>query len=220
MLIELITVYSYHILHLGLRILEIERILEGVSEDEKRMRNLQKQELLSSWQQSIHDKNNQKPESELVYPPGLSSAQQFNGEDLHYNERVSSQHDQMKRWTQEQLDEKAYKRSLDKQEDIKYNDMLKAIGEIREAVEKEEYDMRNYLKQNLKNDNLKLAQKQKLLRYHENHAFSDLSPEDLLNATTLNMEDDGNAALDEFGRIHRRDMFRGYTDAQRRRIIQ
>lgn len=124
------------------------------------------------------------------------------------------------RWVQEDLDIKAHRKALEQKENDKYNEMIKAVNEIRLAAENDEKEMKKFMRLNVKDQNLQLANTQRQQRYYENNAMKVLSKEEILKATTLQVPDDGNLAIDDYGHIIRRDMFRGYTDEQRRRIIQ
>jgi hypothetical protein len=51
--------------------------------------------------------------------------------------------------------------------------------------------------------------------------WNNLSAEDKLKATSLNLfNEDTSQALDENGRIIRKDMFKGFTAAQKKRFFQ
>ena len=200
--------------------MEIERILETVAEEERAIRKNDQETLKKDWQQAIQHKydrdNAVVPESE----PGLASAQRFVGEDTFAEDRKRLQREQMRNWTQQELDEKSRQVNVNRVEDAKYHEMMCAIADIRESIEKEEQDMRYSLKQNVNQANSQLAQQQRYQRQRENRPYAQLESQEILQATTLQLPTDRALAVDGEGRINRRDMFRGYSDAQRRRILQ
>ena len=203
---------------LGLRSLEIQRLLDGFSEEEARAKTSLKMELMNSWKQSLDAKKRTPPESASYRPEDLSLPP-LTGEDMYHDERVKAQQNQMKRWVQEHVDMKVHQRMVDKSQDDKYEEMMKAVLDIREAAEREEADMRKYMCLSVKEQNEELARIQREQRRKENFIFDDMSREAVLATTTLTIPDDGRLATDDSGRIVRRDMFRGYSEEQRQRIL-
>jgi len=206
-----------------LRFLEIDRIMENAADEEKMMKEFQKTQLKQSWDNAIR----QKSASATIEPEfnpdstGSSAAQAFAGEDRQRLERQSNQKAQMLRWIQEQVSEKTHERMNKREEDAKYSELMKAVNSIRESAEIEEKEMQNFLKAQVSEENARLVVTQRESRNSLKNSTMGLSREDQLMATSLNLfnEDAGNA-MDSSGRIVRRDMFKGYTDTQRRRIQQ
>ena len=84
---------------LGLRIQEIDRILEESEMEEKRMREFQRQQLKEDWDMRRQDNvsRNMKSKDQFDHDScGPSSAQSFIGEDLDRLNRVKAQQNQMK----------------------------------------------------------------------------------------------------------------------------
>lgn len=202
-----------------MRMMEIDRVLEAAQEEEKMMREYQKQELKNSWELTIAAKKAIKDAPPAPFIPdncGASAAQMFVGEDRNRVERTREQKNQMKRWVQEQVAEKSYLKSHEKDDDYQYADAVKVMDEVRLMAEKEEEEMRNYWKQTVKNDNLELARIQRARNTAK--TMDGLLPGE---GTSLILPDEDQAnAMDENGRIIRRDAFKGFTEAQRRRIMQ
>lgn len=197
----------------GQRMLEVQNILNDFAEEEKRLRSTQKEDLVNHWRRTVAEKKSQVlPEEDS----GLSKAKilSFTGEDENHDLRVKMQQEQMKRWVQEQMDLKAHQRLEEKHQEDKYAEMTKAIAEIREVAEREEVEMRQYLNATIRDENRELAKQQREQRSRENFSWKD---KELSDATTLQIADEG--TVDEEGRILRRDLFRGYTQAQRERIL-
>jgi hypothetical protein len=184
-----------------LRNQEIQRVLEAAERDQALMQHNHMQDLKRDWEGDIARK-----ESERVNPLdydvsncGLASAQNFTGEDPAKEDRIKDQQDQMRRWIQEQLAEKAQKALDDKDEDRKFADMMNLINDIRLAAEKEEEELRKAQQKDVNAENDMLSKMRE-------------RPEEDPGALSLDINED----LNEM----RKDAFRGLTDAQRRRILQ
>jgi hypothetical protein len=205
-----------------LRFMEIDRIMESAAEEEKLMKEFQKTQLRQSWDAAVKQKKEAIAAAvEPEFNPdatGASSAQCFSGEDRNRLQRLAEQKAQMARWVQDQVSEKTRLRLEQQGEDLKYSELMKAVDAIREAAEIEEKEMRNFLKTQVREENAKLAESQRVARRDPN---ASISREELLAATSLNLFDEtAGSAMDATGHIIRRDMFKGYTDAQRKRILQ
>jgi len=204
-----------------LRQLEIERVLEAAAEEERLMREFNQQAIKKSWEQAIEFKNNIVPESDLDPKySGPSAAQNFAGNDPNKVVRVKAQQAQMRTWVQEQVAEKAYFKQLEKESNKSYADMLKAIEDIRDVAEKEESDMRKYLQRSVKEQNDFLSESRKKRWADEKSDWTNLPLQVKAAATSIDLKDNQDLAIDEHGRIVRKDMFRGFNAAQQRRIIQ
>lgn len=77
-------------------------------------------------------------------------------EDVHARERVAAQKEQMARWAREQSLQDRQRKQHERDEDMAYADMLKAINEIRGRAEEEEVLMRKEIARKLREDNLKV----------------------------------------------------------------
>lgn len=193
----------------------IQLILEEAMEEEKYMRKLQMEEMKQSWQESKEEKASKLPESMAIDREncGMSSAQNFRGEDLSKRETERLKQEQMKMWVREKIDDKSYQKMSEKEDDANYARLLKTIDGIRGAAEKEENDMRSYMNHSVRDENKALAEEHKF-RYGKEITASDMP-------TSLNLyNEDVYAAMDENGHIVRKDMFKGFTPAQKRRIMQ
>ncbi|RYG99969.1 hypothetical protein EON65_49795, partial [archaeon] len=149
---------------IGLQAIEIERILSQSMEEEKQMRQFQMQQMKQSWEDA---KQHQRDLAALPGPKdfdvqncGPAAALKFSGEDESRYDRSRRQKDQMRKWIQEQVAEKATLRHLQKEEDMSFAEMLRAIDEIREATEREEVELRRYLQEQVKENNRALAREQ------------------------------------------------------------
>lgn len=203
---------------------EIERVLESAAEEERMMREFTQNEIKKSWVAAIETKREAAavPETPFdISTVGSSAAQSFSGNDPFKKERIKAQQAQMRRWVQEQVAEKVYANQVEKESSKSYADMLRAIEDIRDVAEKEEQDMRKYLKLSVKEQNDMLAASRRNRWDEEKKAWTSLPIEVKAAATSIDLRDNKNVAIDEqTGRIIRRDMFRGFNEAQQRRIIQ
>jgi hypothetical protein len=121
--------------------------LEYAAEEERRLRNQQMQQLKSNWADAAQRKR-ENDRFQRALPDydqtklSASSAQLLDGEDGDRASRKGAQSQQMRRWIQEQIAEKAYLNDMDREAEVKYAETLKIIGAMRAAAEKEESDMR------------------------------------------------------------------------------
>jgi len=134
--------------------IEIERIVALAKEEEKQLKEFQNNELKKSWQESIHKKkeneNYLRSIKDIDYErAGPSSAISFTGEDGLRSERNKLQKDQMRRWVQEQMHEKAFQKKLDKEEDMAQAAIIRTVDNIREATEKEEQELSRFGRQSV-----------------------------------------------------------------------
>ena len=200
---------------------EIEKVLAAAAEEEVQMREFQKRELKKSWDEAVHRKTT-RPKSREFNPEetGVSAAQIFQGEDRGYWDRNDRAKDQMKRWIQEQTAEKTYLQDKSKMEDRQYGEIMKRMDTQRGGVDDEEKAMREYLKKTINESNSILKIDQNRRKAESLRPFGALAESEILKATSLPiMEETPDSAVDrETGRIIRKDLFKGYTQAQTKRL--
>jgi len=198
--------------------MEIERYLAAADEEEKQMKAYQMEQIKRSWEETRESRKQQDTKREAMIDfdnenCGTASALKFNGEDVSRIERIRLQKDQMRRWIQEQVAEKAQLKHLQKQDDMTYAEMIKAIDEIRAQTEREEKELRKYIQSSVREQNQELAVHQKE-RNHNRNNFHDVSK------TSLDLfNEDRTTAYNEQGRIIRVDMFKGFSEEQRKKIL-
>ena len=184
----------------GIRQMEIERVLEAAAEEERMLKQYTANEVKRNWEAAIERKKNVVPETELdPAKSGASAAQNFAGNDPNKLQRVRLQQEQMRRWVQEQVAEKAYLQQIDKDSSKSYSDMLKAIEEIRDVAEKEEQDMRKYLMRSVKEQNDVSAASRSKRWNDEQLAWSSLPLEQKAAATSIDLKENQQLAIDETG---------------------
>jgi len=207
-----------HIKHM-----EIDRILEEAKQEEFQMRAYQQAEMKKSWNEAAAQRAALKAAPEPFLDPllaGPSAAQSFAGSDPSRGDRTRAQKAQMLKWVQEQMQEKAEIKSKADVADESYSQMLKAVEQIRDAADKEEAEMKAYLENSVKEGNQTLIASKRQREINKDADWNALSRAEKAAASSINLRDNEEMAMNEFGRITRRDAFRGYTDAQKRRIIQ
>lgn len=210
---------SFFFLPVGAQASEIEKMLTAAFEEEKAMQIFQKQQLKQSWDESVARKRSQVdavPDFDFS-KAGASSVMIMNGEDNGRLERLKMQKQQMRQWIQEQISEKSYLKSVHTDDNQSYNDLMKLMDEIREAGEREEFEMRSFVNKTVRADNEELAMAQKMRRQIQN-SINDKDNKAL--ATSLNCFDEHPTdIMDANGRVRRIDMFRGFTEEQRRLVF-
>lgn len=197
--------------------MEIERLLAASQEEERQMKEFQMGQIKQSWEDSMRHRSEEaarpKGKDFDVENAGPSSALRFFGEDSNRKERLRLQKQQMQHWVQEQVAEKAHLKHLMQQEAMSFSDMMRAIDEIRDATEREEREMRQYIQDTVKQYNKELAERQR----GRNRDRDSINPD---GKTSLDLFDENKAtAMNEAGRIIRPDMFKGFTEEQRQRIL-
>jgi hypothetical protein len=200
-----------------LRQMEIDRIIEESNREEAAMKSYLNESVKSDWVRAIEHKQHLIDTEEPHMDPlksGVSAAQVFAGADPFRKDRVRAQKQQMRSWVFEQIAEKQIIQGAKIEDDRQYDVMMDAVAEIRDAADKEEKEMVHYLNHTVKNENqgFAAARAQKLKEQEDWRKEK--------AATSVDLKDNLDLAMDEHGRIVRKDQFRGYNDAQTRRIIQ
>lgn len=206
-----------------LKFMEIERVLEHAKEEERLMREYQKAQLKESWDAMVIEHKREKAEPEVFLDPlkaGPSAAQSFAGSDPRKAERIKAQQEQMRRWIQEQVHEKAENQSKRNADAEAYSNMLNAVETIRDAADTEEKEMKAYLNKTVTDSNAALIAAKARRAIDSEASWNSLTPAQQAAAASIDLRENENLAMDENGRIARRDAFRGYSKAQIRHIIQ
>lgn len=156
----------YLILHVSIRkfsemqALEIERMLAAAAEEERRMKEFQMKQMRDSWESELTKKRaeaarDKGPDFDPMHS-GPSSLQVLEGEDPQRTDRIRKQQQQMRDWIQEQIAEKEYTKQLDLEDEMNYAELIRTIDEIREATDMEEREMRRYIHDTIKLENLEV----------------------------------------------------------------
>jgi hypothetical protein len=162
--------------------MEIERFLAAADDEERQMKAFQMEQIKKSWEETRESRKQQETKRDQMTDfdydnCGASSALKFVGEDGARRERIRLQKEQMRRWIQEQVAEKAALRHLQKQEDMTYAEMIKAIDEIRANTEKEEVELRKYIQKSVHEQNMEVRHPSKstriILKFILSYVFSD-----------------------------------------------
>ena len=201
-----------------LRALEMDRVMESAAEEERRMQAFYKEQQKNSWEEALAFKKSQIdniPDFGPVF--GTSSCQEMSGIDLNLKERKVLQREQNSKWIQEQIAEKSFRKAQMYEEEMQYADMLKQIDVIREMNEKEEEAMKKSILASTVGDNkLKAFMNAERIAAERAAKLADTNA-----VVSLPLPDEDQAlALDANGRIIRKDAFKGFTPAQRRKILQ
>lgn len=200
-----------------LRQMEIDRIIEESNREEKAMKDYLNSEVKADWERAMEYKAAALAAEDNGFDINkctVSAAQSFAGDDPFRKDRIRAQKGQMRSWVFEQMAEKKIMADEQGAEEKAYADMMVAVGEIRDAADKEEKDMGKYLNATVHAENLSLGSIRQQ-KFAEEKKWSKEKA-----ATSVDLMDNQDIAMDENGRIIRKDMFRGYNAAQIRRIIQ
>jgi hypothetical protein len=177
---------------------EYDRILQAAADEEAYLRRLQNDELKRSWTNQIA---NREPE---VQNEPISFA--IGSDDTLRSNREKEKKAQMMRWSQEQTEEKVRRRVRDKEEDVSYADMLKAMDEIRGRAEDEEARLRNEMIARVRDENKKLAEEQRLRKLKDRDPY--IGADAMNNSLPLTTGYGG------------KDAFRGFDEDRKRAILK
>lgn len=128
-------------------------MLERAAQEEKEMRKKLTEDMKRGWDDQRTMKVQKQANDKQDYIDSAGDALKFSGEDDNSAPRKLEQQAQVRRWTQQAMDEKAYLRQKEKDEDKAYADMIRAIEEIRDANANQEFDMRKDLNEQVKAEN-------------------------------------------------------------------
>lgn len=198
----------------GQRALEIDSLMETAAQEEMQMRKKYMEDVKRDWENAKrHREECARRESEADLNFSKSVLSKFGGEDVLRKERAQAQKEQLRRWTQEELDEKAYRRQQEEDRERAYADMIRVIEDIRAATEEEEEQMRKEYVQTISQSNKEIAayHAEKMARWRAEQAV----PLKALPITDEVIE----LPMDSTGRIIRKDMFKGFTQAQKNKIL-
>jgi hypothetical protein len=146
---------------------------------------------------------------------GIAAAQIFAGEDNDKYIRVKSQMDAMRKGINDQSEERERMRQAEREEEMLWAAHVRETSIIREDAENRELEFMRARKAAVAAENKVLAEEQRS-KYRPRQFVHDSEATSL---AAFNSED-LTKAIDEYGRIKRRDMFKGFTAAQRRKIMQ
>lgn len=204
-----------------IRAKEIDRILEAAAVDEVNMRKFQMEELKKEWEDKSSELRARRAVKPADYYPekfGPSSFQVFDGEDTLAEERERMKKDQVRRWTQEQVAERAVQRQREKEEDMYNAEMIRQIDLMREQAEEQEINMHKMLRREVADSNKELAEMQGNRKMQKKYSeVFDESGNPLTTSMPLSVS---NNNFTNDGKVVRKDTFRGYTPAQCRKLLQ
>ncbi|CAE7448474.1 unnamed protein product [Symbiodinium microadriaticum] len=192
---------------------EIDAILEAVAQEEKQLRSMQLADMKKGWDDQLALKKQMKLEGRAKEKSDFHTGptMEFRGEDKLYPQRKAAQQEQMRRWTQEDMDARARQKAREMAEEIARAELARQIDEFREQQEREEERMRKELTKKILQENGDIAELRAKLRAQQ-EADNDLDPNN-----TLVLDND--ATLDEYGYPTSKDGFRGLTPGQRKQLL-
>lgn len=134
---------------------EIENVLESIAQEEKRLRLLQAAELKKQWDDQANAKqlNTKQRRLQEISDFHGEPTMTFAGEDKYADQRKREQQEQMRRWTQEDMELKAYQEAKLREEDQARAELNRAIDDYRGAQEQEEANMRKELTRRIREEN-------------------------------------------------------------------
>ena len=112
-------------------------------------------ELKDSWEASAEAKRSQVYINDPIDPESCSvaAAQSFRGEDSEFRARDKLQKEQMRRWIQEKIAEKAHLTDNERKADLTYANFVSTMDDILRASHEEESAMRRKILRETANAN-------------------------------------------------------------------
>ena len=124
-------------LKIGIRAIEMERVLAEAANEEKMMRQRQQETLMESWSSALMAKQSLPKEPETDYDNcGTAAAQRFAGEDTHRDARIRSQQLAMREAVREQVSERERMRREEAEEEREWAEHVRESARIREEAER------------------------------------------------------------------------------------
>lgn len=192
---------------------EIEEMLQKIASDEEEMRRRKAAEMKYEWDAQIKEKKLLKKttrENEIDSFKN-DTPMTFAGDDPYYEDRIAQQREQIRRWTEEDLEYKEYTRQKEKEEDMAQAQLNLTIDEMLHQQQMEEDRLKKEVTRRILSENNELGELKKRLKEEELRR----NDEDR-NCTLVFGED---AVTDEFGNVSTRDSFRGYTKGQQKQLL-
>jgi hypothetical protein len=119
---------------------EIDAILEKVATDEEQMRRQKAAQMRAEWNAQIKEKEMLKKQGRQSEIDSFKNdtPMEFAGDDPLHAERVAQQREQIRRWTEEDLEDRAWRRQQEREEDMAQAQLNLTIDEMRLQQQEEE----------------------------------------------------------------------------------
>jgi hypothetical protein len=220
-----------HLLRLEIRNDEIESVLDSIEQEEKRLRAMQAAELRKQWDDQSSTKKFQQTQGRMkeIADFHQDPSMTFAGEDKQHAQRRREQQEQVRRWTQEDLELKAYNEAKLREEDQARAELNRAVDQYRAGQEQDEANMRKELTRRILEENQAVSVSLLLLssvrpltsaqaaaaRAQAARDAKAADGRDLNNSISFN----GDTSLDENGYCRTKDAFRGYSKGQMKQML-
>jgi len=192
---------------------EIEQILDSVARQEEELRKQKAAQMRDEWSAQVQEKDYLKKQSRQneIHSFKNDTPMIFAGDDPLRDERLAQQREQTRRWTEEDMEDKAYRRRQEKEDNMAQAQLNLAIDQMRLLQAEEEDRLKRDITRKILEENSELAAIKKQIREEETRL------NDLDRNCTLVLGDD--AVTDEDGFVSKKDSFRGYTKGQRKQML-
>jgi len=187
---------------------ELDVLLEKINQEEKQMRRQYMGNIKSDWEAHMEEKKHQ---ASIVYPV-KGTFRKFDGEDDTRGDRQRLQHVQIKRWADEEVAERQYRTAVAQKDALYEAEMNRVYDDARLENEIMEKDMRRDMLRNVMLENQQSAEMKKTKKAQDR--LIEFAPTKPLAITDERID----LAMDEFGHIIQKDMFKGYTQKQKNKI--
>jgi len=211
-----------------MRVLEMEKIMESAAMEEKAIRDAQIEQMKHEWdemsqtqKEMMRTKKMERNETLDLGKCGVGAVQSFAGEDPLYAERIKAQKEQMRRWIQEQVTEKAYKNFKEKEEEANYAAYVRTVDDMLSESQCTGEELRRQLEIETRRFNEQMAQEKAELKRRQRYVERKMDEDEIstTNSSSI-MVEDVSEGVDDLGHVKRIDAFRGFSPEHRRAIIQ
>eukprot|EP00607_Mallomonas_marina_P001528 CAMPEP_0182427276 /NCGR_PEP_ID=MMETSP1167-20130531/16663_1 /TAXON_ID=2988 /ORGANISM="Mallomonas Sp, Strain CCMP3275" /LENGTH=345 /DNA_ID=CAMNT_0024609403 /DNA_START=186 /DNA_END=1223 /DNA_ORIENTATION=+ len=208
-----------------LKLQEIDRVLEEAAKEERQRKEYEKQKMKEDWRIAQEEITAKKSIVFKQVDPescGTGACQTFAGEDPGHDERAKMQKAQMRRWTQEQLAEKAYRQQKQKEDEDNYAQYVHTLDYMLGETQQEQQEMRRKTNLDFARANKEQADEVMRKKAAEREHLLKMDKEEISSTMSLGLmlEDVSEAVVNDHGKIARRDHFKGFTTEQKQKIIR
>lgn len=192
---------------------EIDSILEKVARDEDELRRQKAAQMREEWDAQIKEKEYLRKQGRQNEIDSFQkdTPMEFAGDDPLHQERIAEQREQIRRWTEEDLADREWRRQREREEDMAQAQLNLTIDEMRLQQQEEEDRLKKEVTRKILLENNELGALKAQLQEEEFRR----SARDR-NCTLMLGED---AVTDQYGNVSNKDSFRGYTKGQQKQLL-
>lgn len=193
---------------------EIDEMLERVATEEEGLRKQKAAQMRAEWDAQMKEKERLRKQARQNEIDCFQNdtPMEFAGDDPLHGDRVAQQREQIRRWTDEDIADREWRRQCERDEDMAQAQLNITIDEMRLRQQEEEDRLKKEVTKKILSENNELGALKARLKEEEFRKSS----EDR-NCTLILGQD---AVTDEYGNVTNKDNFRGYTKGQQKQLLK